>query len=256
MIPPELNGFGTYIVTVSGGKDSTAMLLWALENLPPSALRIVHNPTGASWPESDWYLSMLKEVLEVEIEFARAGDRPLPPRRDGRPRQPFAHATNLYDMVHLRGMWPSFWQRYCTHYLKEWPIRLFARTVPDSVILLGERRTESKRRADLPYAGDLFKGQKAYKHSVYRPILDWTEHDVMAMLARHHLPLNSVYNYTDRVGCWCCPLARRSQAVTFCELHPDQAKRWAELERTINHTYKPNCSIGGDWETLWAASSS
>lgn len=234
--------YDTYLVAVSGGKDSTALWLWALENLPPDHVCPVHNPTGASWPESVSHLSYLESKLG-SITYVQAGDIPLPPRRDRKPRQPFAHATNLKDMIRLRGKWPSFWQRYCTRYLKEWPLRLYAKTVPNSAILLGERRSESKRRAGLPPSGDLFLGQRAYRHDLYRPILDWSSDDVASILKTHLVDPNPIYQYTDRTGCWCCPLARVGQLSTFCRLHPDIAEDWSQMEREIGHTWRKDRSI-------------
>ena len=231
-----------YLIAVSGGKDSTALWLWALENLPPDKLRAVHNPTGASWPETTTYLSYLESELG-EITYARSGDIPIPSRRDHKPRSPFVHATNLKDMIRLRGKWPSFWQRYCTHYLKQWPLRLYAKTIPNSIILLGERREESKSRALLPRDGDLFRGQRAYRHAVYRPLLDWSLTDVVAMLESHNIELNPVYQYADRVGCWCCPLAKVGQLSAFCRIHPDVAEEWAVMEEEIGHTWRKGRSI-------------
>jgi len=243
MVPVELQPYNTFIVCVSGGRDSTALWLWALEHLPHDKLVIAHNPTGASWPHSKDYLSYLAGTLG-EIVHVKSGDHPLPSRHDHKPRQSFTAASNLYDMISLRGKWPSFWQRYCTRYLKEWPIRLYAREIPNSILLFGERRQESKRRASLPFFGDLFKGKKAYRHPVYRPILDWSGGDVNAMLSRHSISPNPIYTYTDRCGCWCCPLARKGQIATFCKMYPSLARRWADLEIEINHTWRQNYSVG------------
>ena len=51
-IPPEIQNFETYIVAYSGGKDSSATLLWTLDNLPREKVRVVFCDTGAAWPET------------------------------------------------------------------------------------------------------------------------------------------------------------------------------------------------------------
>jgi len=181
MIPVELQGFTAYIVGVSGGKDSTATALWALDILPSDRVYLVHNPTGAGWPENELYLKYLAGVLGHSIEHVRSGDRPLPPLRNGKPRAAWYTAPTLFEMVRGRGRWPSYWQRYCTRYLKQFPTRLYAREFERPVLIMGERAEESDSRAQLPQFDshdEGFKEAKAYKVPVYRPILRWPQDDV------------------------------------------------------------------------------
>ena len=148
-------------------------------------------------------------------------------------------------MIHGRGMWPSFWQRYCTKYLKMWPLRLYAAEQENPVLVFGVRAEESKARATLPIFGpDTFKGMKAYQFPNFCPILKWTEREVWACLKSHGIPVNPAYNYTGRVGCWCCPIKGNGETVfRFCQMYPGQAQRWANLEQEINHTWQERHSI-------------
>lgn len=244
MIPKEIRDFETYIVAYSGGKDSTATLLWALEHLPREKLRVINNPTGASWPIVSNYLSYIGDRLNIEIEGVQAGDRPLP--LGSKERQTWASATNLFDMIQGRGMWPSYWQRYCTKYLKMWPLRLYAAEFENPLLIFGERAEESEHRSKLPMFGpDTFKGMKAYQFPNFRPILNWSEDEVWDYLSSHSIEPNPVYSYTSRCGCWCCPLKGNAWTIlNFCRLYPDIAQQAADLEKEISHTWKYGQSIG------------
>lgn len=242
MIPPEIRDFETYVVAYSGGKDSTAMLLWALDNLPRERLRVVFCNTGAQWPEVYGYLGYIERELGVEIERVKAGDRPYPPTRNGQERVPVAYGRDLFDMVRIRGNWPNFNVRFCSIFLKQWPLRLYAQNYDNPVSISGIRAEESSSRSGKP---PFDMGGDRTSIPVFRPILDWLERDVWEYLRGHHILPNPVYNYASRCGCWCCVLGRTSEAYHFCRLHPDIAQRAADLEEEIGHTWKPRQSIGG-----------
>jgi 3'-phosphoadenosine 5'-phosphosulfate sulfotransferase (PAPS reductase)/FAD synthetase len=247
MIPSGIKDFETYIVGVSGGKDSTAAAIWALDNLPSEKVYLVHNPTGAAWPETMEYLRQLEQVLKP-IEHVRSGDRPLPLRRDGRPRDDWYSAPTLFEMVRGRGRWPSFWQRYCTRYLKQVPIRQYAHEISDNpILILGSRADESKGREGLPQF-DLndsgYKDWVRYRTPVYYPILNWTELDVWEFLGSEDIEPNPIYEYVDRCGCWCCPLKCRVNDIRiFARLHPSLAGKAVAVERECGHTWKYKRSL-------------
>jgi len=238
MIPSELEGFETYIVSYSGGKDSTATALWALENLPREKLRFVFCDTGAQWPENLPYLKYVEGKLGVEIDRIRAGDRERPDTRD---HSVFRDHTNLFDMIRARGKWPNARYRYCTAYLKRWPITLYARSKSSPVLLFGQRKQESKTRGKMPQYDP--SGNKTGV-PIYRPVFHWSEDDVWQYLADRDILPNPVYNYANRANCWCCPMARPRELFNFCRKYPEEARRWADLEIEIGHPWHENLSIG------------
>ena len=117
MIPPEIRDFETYIVAYSGGKDSTATLLWALDNLPRERVRAVFCDTGAEWPETYDYIGYVEREVGIKVDRIKAGDRPLPPRVDGKDRHDMMFkGRSLFELTRLRGKWPGACYRFCTTY--------------------------------------------------------------------------------------------------------------------------------------------
>ena len=245
-LPPEIEDFETFVIGYSGGKDSTATVLWALDNLPRKHIQIVNNPTGAHWPGHYRYLASIEQTLDIEIKFVKAGDYPLPPKTDGSDWAAWYTAPTLYQMIRSHGRWPSYWQRWCTRYLKQWPLRLYAAECRNPVLIMGERREESKSRAQLTQFDpndSTFNDRIEFKIPNYRPVLDWSMRQVFSFLHEHNVSLHPAYRYATRVGCWCCPLGSPDTVMNFCRLYPRQAQRWANLEREIRHTWQHRQSI-------------
>jgi 3'-phosphoadenosine 5'-phosphosulfate sulfotransferase (PAPS reductase)/FAD synthetase len=242
-------GFETYILAYSGGRDSTAALYWCLEHVPPGRLRIAHHPTGAHWPELEAYMAAVARHAEVVIPTVAAGDLPLP--AGSQERETFGQARTLFDLVAIRRRWPSYWQRYCTTYLKAWPLRLYAANFPRPLLIFGERAEESQARARRPALGpDTFRGPVRYHVPIFRPVLSWTSEHVQAYLQAHDAPVNPIYNYAPRCSCWLCPLmaANSRPMLTYMRLYPDLARPWVELEAQIGHTWRHNRPLAAIWE--------
>lgn len=233
MIPPEIQGYKTYIICYSGGKDSTATLLWALDNLPYNQLQAVFCDTGAEWPETYKYLEYVEHHTGIAINRIKPGKPPLPPKRDGTPRPPESQATSLSNLCSLRQKWPTARARSCTTYLKFWPLRLYGYRFANPIMLEGTRREESKARAQYPQFQHSFNSGLP----VYRPIHHWSLQHVWDYLRTHHILPNPIYNYVTRCGCWCCIMAPPTDIFNFCRIHPAIAQKTADLEQQIRHNW-------------------
>jgi 3'-phosphoadenosine 5'-phosphosulfate sulfotransferase (PAPS reductase)/FAD synthetase len=127
-----------YVVSISGGKDSTALLLYALNNLqvdPVDEIIPVFFDTGWEHDDTYEYLDYLEKKLNIKIikiQNEIGGMREL--------------------ALHKKFM-PNRMMRYCTEELKQKPFKKwiyenFVSKDIDFISLIGIRRDESKARAD------------------------------------------------------------------------------------------------------------
>jgi 3'-phosphoadenosine 5'-phosphosulfate sulfotransferase (PAPS reductase)/FAD synthetase len=228
----NLRNYDCIILSLSGGKDSQAMLaiMNALAHVQAvhSNLLPIHIDTGNEWPETLPHVELLTHNYGLRLEILKPL-RPIP------------------DEIARRGKWPSPTCRYCTSACKRDPYDKFIRTLPNERILhvTGERKEESRNRSTLP-EHEIETRLVTHKRSVehWRPMLDFSEDDIFAITARSSLPLHPAYHYgLTRMACMFCVLARASELRIAAKHHPAIAERFLQLEKSINHKFTNNKSL-------------
>ena len=200
-----------YFASVSGGKDSAAMCLWLKEQGIP--FRAVNFDTG--WEHSETY-RYLQEVLPEFIGPIESHSREpqLDEEREGMAaelEEMLGHRSAFVRWCLHKGAFPSRRMRFCTENLKVLVCRDVMRQAhaeglsPISVV--GIRAAESLARSKMK------EKELAPKLEcmVWRPLIRWSEQDVIDIHKRHGLPPNPLYlRGAMRVGCWPCIQARKS----------------------------------------------
>ena len=251
------------IVNVSGGKDSTAVYLRALENGRPfravfadtgnenektyDYVRSLHVRTGG--PQVEEYMADFSERLKQKREAL-----PKKWRKKGVSEDLISKAQAILvpsgnpfiDMSLAHGGFPGTRARFCSGDLKIEPMQdQVYRPLIESgimpVVWLGLRRAESKARQHLTYRQKL-----SCKHGDYfvlRPILDWTRRDVFRMLAKHDVKANPLYGEDfTRVGCFPCIYASKGEIARIAEHYPEHIDRIEAWESIVNQASRSSAA--------------
>ena len=209
------------IVSLSGGKDSTAMLLMMLERGEPIH-SVVFFDTGWEFPE------MLDHVDNLEkytgLQFVRL-----------KPKNSFDYLLNdkpiiakkgkLKGQVHRYGNgWPSMLRRWCTRE-KINAINRYYKKQKEFVSCIGLAADEAKR---VPIVSKK-KYQERYPLIEY----DISEHDALKYCYENGFDWGGLYELFGRVSCFCCPLQRISELRT---LRKHRHRLWEiMLEMDVNN---------------------
>jgi 3'-phosphoadenosine 5'-phosphosulfate sulfotransferase (PAPS reductase)/FAD synthetase len=238
------------IITFSGGKDSTAVLLWAKNTL--SEYEVVFCDTGWEAPETYDYISYVQDAIGKEIIILKSK------KYDG-----------FEDLSEKKKRFPSSNARFCTDELKVKPMIDYILSVKeDMVIYQGIRADESLSRRYLNKNDDYFKHyfepyginkkghpklhnyRKAevlqfcneYSADVVRPILDWTSKQVFEYIRKNGIKPNPLYlKGFSRVGCFPCIMCRQSELKSIVEHFPDVIEKIEKIEKKTNmYFFSPN----------------
>lgn len=270
------------LVSVSGGKDSTATLLLALERLPKEDIFPAFADTGNEHPITYDYVRFLGERFGLAIKWVKADftERwwrrrdyvrdvwPLPnPKKatypEGVPADVVARVLAVFekgptgnpflDLCIIKGRFPSRMAQFCTDELKKQPLNKYTN---DLVVEYGEveswqgiRADESEKRAKLPERetdGELF--------TIYRPILRWNVSQVFDQHRKSGIEPNPLYKMgMGRVGCMPCINARKGEVLQIGKRFPEHIDRIEEWEAAVssaskrsNATFFPSLEDRGD----------
>ncbi|MFO8012247.1 MAG: phosphoadenosine phosphosulfate reductase family protein [Phycisphaerae bacterium] len=183
------------IVSLSGGKDSTAMLLMMLERREP-VHSVVFFDTGWEFPQMYDHLDLLERQTGVDIVRLKPKrpfgywmfDRPMKARR-GRHN----------GRVHRVGYgWPSAMRHWCTR-LKANALTRYARSVDAGRWCIGMAADE-RHRAEAPTLNKVAEARY--------PLIEWdvTEADALAYCLERGYDWGGLYEIFHRVSCFCCPM--------------------------------------------------
>ncbi len=231
----EKIGNRVLVVSVSGGKDSTATCLHLQElGLP---YRAIFFDTGWEHKSTYEYLNDYLpskigpiEQLSSEPELKSTEHESLARKYEQRLgfRSPMVRWT-----IH-KGMFPSRMSRWCTEKLKVHTARDYLQGLDDEPIsVVGIRAEESKARSKMPE----WEWFKAGDCEIWRPLLKWTTEDVIAIHRRHNVSPNPMYlgnNPAERVGCYPCIFARKDEIRRIAANDPQRIDLLSDFEKDIH----------------------
>lgn len=205
-------GDRSVVASLSTGKDSVALCLWLKEQGIPHER--IFLDTRWEHPAVKRHLEYLRKVLG-EITCLSG---PL----------------SMVDLILKKGMFPSRQRRFCTEELKTFPARdYFSARIDagdDCVNAVGIRRAESDARSQMAE----WEWMAEWDCEVWRPLVDWTTDDVIAIHKRHGVRPNELYLIgMERVGCWPCINSNKGEIRKIAELTPHVIDEIRDLEAKV-----------------------
>lgn len=237
------------LVAYSGGKDSQASLIWALQNYDKKLITAVFCDTG--WEHEVTYKHIQDTINILKVPLITLKSK----KYDG-----------FIDLAKKKGRFPSTKAKFCTEELKVKPmIDFILDECNDNVtIIQGIRADESKNRnqmkRDCTYfkyyfesygidkkgkpkfhtyrKKEVIKFREKYNDDVLRPIIDWTADQVMSYIFENGMLPNPLYKQgNSRVGCYPCIMCRQADIRQMIKHNPDYVTRLENAEKEIGRTF-------------------
>lgn len=193
-----------HVVGLSGGKDSTALALWLVEN-EPREYEFICNETGNELPDMHEHWRKLEALLGAPIKRVR-------------------YHTDLIGAAREQGMLPNVFSRWCTRLLKIEPtIKYFESLPDDSVLYVGLRADEEARRG---LYGEDIKVRFPLREQGMDEAAVWAYLDARGVC----IPL--------RTDCGLCPYQRLGEWRDLYFKHPVIWMQGVQLEKESGHTIR------------------
>ena len=200
---------GNNIVSLSGGKDSTAMLLMMIEK----KIRIDHIvffDTGWEFPEMLKHIDKLEKYIGREIVRLKS-------------KRSFEELFNKWGF-------PSFRNRWCTAE-KRGAINKFCNAHKPFTQWIGFSHDEAKR----------IKKTIGYCY----PLVDWkvTEEDALKYCYEKGFDWGGLYEKYSRVSCWNCPLQSLKDLKALWLHFPDYWLKLIEMQKQSKWKFRMDYTL-------------
>ena len=229
---PEHGQF--HAVSLSGGKDSSAMLLLMIERGMPIDL-VLHADTGMEFPEMYEHLQKLDEHLYQErglhITTLRhpKGFEWLMFDEPKQKKFSIENRQRLGIPCFGNG-WPGIRVRWCTGQLK--------------THLVDKEVNRLKREKNaLHYIGIASDEAVRCKEDANKryPLVEWgvTEAEALQICYDRGFDFGGLYGIYRRASCWCCPFQRIGELRKLRKHHPELWARLLELDNRARVQFGP-----------------
>ncbi len=199
------------VISLSGGKDSTALLLRSLEE----GIKIhsaVFFDTGWEFPAMHRHIEKLQKNTGVRIFTLKPRvsfqywmtERPV--RERGKNGKVYTYGRS----------WPTPQRRWCTT-LKTGELKYFYKQIENPVACVGYAADET-HRSSTQMTGARYEF----------PLQKWgmDEKECLDYCRKKGYDWEGIYNHMHRVSCYCCPLQRKANIKYVHDYHP---KLWSNM---------------------------
>lgn len=210
-----------HILSLSGGKDSTALAIFMREKV--QEMEYIFCDTEQELPETYEYLDRVEIFLGKEIVRLKYNGK------------------GFDDLLQARrGYLPSAQVRWCTEFLK---IRPFENYIGDDLCMsyVGIRADEQHRKGYISTKPNITPQYPFIEANI-------SKQDVFRILIESGLGIPKYYDWRSRSGCYFCFFQQRIEWVGLLENHPDlydRAKKYEKIgkENIESYTWSQNESL-------------
>lgn len=212
-----------HVVSFSGGKDSTAMLLMMLEK-GMKIDEIVFCDTGLEFPD------MYDHIDKVEAYIGRKITRLKADR---------SFEYWAFEHVKVKGKtkgeigygWPSMRIRWCTDRLKTSVINRYFK--------------EKRKIYDVVQYVAIAADEEWRVKNEHYPLVEWgvTEKQALQYCFDKGFDWNGLYDNMDRVSCWCCPLQPLKCLKVLHDHYPDLWEKLKEMDSRTDTQFRRDYSV-------------
>ena len=222
------------VVSFSGGKDSTAMLLRMME-LGEHIDEVVCCDTYKEFPAMYRHIDKVKDVVEhAGIKFTMLrNERSFDYLMFEHPvkRKTNVTSSNGYSWADARSRW-------CTFFLKLNVLNKYFKSMRreyDVIQCIGIASDESHR---LERTFNLDENKRY-------PLVEWgmCEEDCLRYCYSLGYDWEGLYDIFGRVSCWCCPLKSLSELRTLRKNFPELWKELKDMDRRTWRKFKDRYSV-------------
>lgn len=216
-----------HVVSFSGGKDSTALLLMMLEK-GMQIDDIVYFDCG------DWeFPQMAEHIRRVERYIGREITRLQDPQ--GFDYWMYQHKRITKNGQKLIGKaWPTISNRWCTGQKRDVLEKYYTQFRDEGMTLyIGFAADESARAK---------RDAQTRRPWVKRrfPLIEWeiTEREALEYCYSKGFTWGGLYNHFHRVSCWCCPLQSLKELKQLYLHFPELWERLKDMDKRAWNTFR------------------
>lgn len=202
-------------VSFSGGKDSSALILGMLERNEPIEQAVMFD-TGWEFPEMYDHVEKFQKYTGVKVIKLK-------------PKKPFHYWLTERPIVASKGPskgevcrigngWPSKMRRWCTREkTRAMDYYMRGMSYMDIPGVMTKCIGYAADEADRPTPAESFGWFFRY------PLIEWgmTEKDALKYCQSHGFDWGGLYEFMDRVSCFCCPLQPKASLKAVKDNRPD-----------------------------------
>ena len=223
-----------HVVSCSGGKDSTALVIGMYER-GMHIDEVIGCNEGYWWPEAVEAFNKVGEITGYKMTMLE-------------PDESHQFDYLMYDKPITKGKregekgygWPNMLSRWCTTFCKARVIDGYLAPLKEShtvIQYIGIAADEAQRTNKV--AGVDMQIVKRY------PLVDWgmTENDCLKFCYDRGITWNGLYKHFNRMSCWLCPLQGLKSIRSLYKYYPDKWEQLKAMDDRAFNNWKVKYSV-------------